>query len=147
MSAAERKRAFADYVDALEANVDRARPHVRPAPSTPNGDTTRPPIVPSAPAVPESAFIDPREVVVDARTGVPRQAGATTPEGRFVVAFRQRAEQSLFVFARGVMGRGYLTRQLHKPTCEWLQTCPPRRNTARKSGRTPCCPMRSPPHR
>ncbi len=141
------RAAFEALVARLEANAGRAEPP-RVDPSR-----TRPPIVPlpsvvrrhgtqgdpAAPqttghetpahvsSVPESAFADPREVVVDARTGVPRQAGATTPEGRFVVAFRRRAERSLFLFARGVMGRGYLTKQLHKPECDWLQTCPPRR--------------------
>ena len=79
------------------------------------------------PEVVSAALTDPREVVVDARTGLPRQAGASTPEGRFIAAFRTHAERSLFAFARGVMGRGYLTRQLHKPICEFLQTCPPRR--------------------
>jgi len=164
VSAAARRRDLNDFVEALERTSHLARPHIRPpAVSSPEeapspivlavaqehgapGDPATGPIVPHETllrdvptSTPEAAFIDPREVVVDARTGQPRQAGADTPEGRFVVAFRQRAEQSLFVFARGVMGRGYLTKRLHKPVCEFLQRCPPRRKLLllpRETGKT-----------
>lgn len=65
-----------------------------------------------------------REVVVD-KSGLPRQAGADLPEGEFIKRFRQHAERNLYVFSKGVMGRDYLTKGLHRPTSEWLQRTPP----------------------
>lgn len=67
------------------------------------------------------------EIVVDRRTGRARQAGATHADGAFVQGIRLRAEASLFVFAKGIMGRTYLTKALHRPICEWLQRRPPMR--------------------
>ena len=65
-----------------------------------------------------------KEIVVD-KTGVPRQAGSSHPEGEFVKQFRREAETSLHVFGKGVMGRSYLTDHLHLPTADWLQKVPP----------------------
>jgi hypothetical protein len=68
-----------------------------------------------------------REIVIDPRGRI-RQAGAEPgPEGAAIVEFRAAAEGSLFVFARGVLRRRYLSPALHLPVCDWLQTCPPNR--------------------
>lgn len=68
-----------------------------------------------------------REVVVD-KNGLPRQAGSSQAEGKFIKEFRKAAEGNLFVFSKGVMGRDYLTKRLHLPVCEFLQRTPPFRN-------------------
>ena len=73
------------------------------------------------------ATIAPTEVVVDKKTGQARQAGAEIADGQWIGGLRERAEKSLFVFAKGILGRTYLTRSLHKPVCTWLQTRPPDR--------------------
>ena len=67
-----------------------------------------------------------REVVVD-RNGQPRQAGADLPEGEFVKRLKKRAEENLYVFSKAIMGRSYLTKDLHLPLCQSLQKCPPYR--------------------
>lgn len=67
------------------------------------------------------------EVVVDARTGRPRQAGAASPEGEFITRYRSLAERSLYFFAKAILKRAYLTDTLHKPVCDWLQRVPPHR--------------------
>ena len=67
-----------------------------------------------------------REVVVD-RNGLPRQAGAESTEGEFIKRFRARAEQNLFVFLKGVLGRFFLTAHFHQRICEFLQQIPPYR--------------------
>lgn len=64
------------------------------------------------------------EVVIDAN-GQPRHAGATTPEGEYIRRFKRRAEESLFIFLRGILGRFFLTSHFHKKACHWLQQCPP----------------------
>ena len=66
-----------------------------------------------------------REIVVDKKTGQPRQAGAASPEGEFIKQFKLKAETSLYVFGVGVIGRDYLTSHLHMPVCNFLQKCPP----------------------
>ncbi len=65
------------------------------------------------------------EIVVDRATGRPRHAGTLASEGQFVMEFKARAEQSLFVFSKGIFGRDYLSPVLHKQGCEWLQRIPP----------------------
>lgn len=72
----------------------------------------------------------PTEVVIDKKTGLARQAGATMADGAWVTGVRLRAERSLYVFAKGIMGRTYLTKTLHLPMCAWLQTRPPFRKLA-----------------
>jgi len=66
-----------------------------------------------------------KEIVIDSRTGLPRQAGATMPEGKFIQKFKKKAEESLFVFSKGVMGRDYLTKNFHLPVANFLQKTPP----------------------
>ncbi len=66
----------------------------------------------------------PWEVVIGAN-GQPRQAGSLGYEGDWIVRYKRRAEQSLFVFLRGVLGRFFLTSHFHKDMCDWLQRCPP----------------------
>ena len=60
------------------------------------------------------------EIVVD-RTGVPRQAGSSHPDGVWLTAFRQQAEQSLYFFLTAVLGYTFLTPQLHRPLCDFIQ--------------------------
>jgi hypothetical protein len=68
-----------------------------------------------------------REVVVDSKTGLPRQAGAGSPEGEFIKQTKLKAETDLYVFSVAIMGRSYLTRELHLPICRSLQQVPPYR--------------------
>ena len=70
---------------------------------------------------------DPRELVVNARTGSIRQAGATTPWGPFVEEYKTKAETSLYHFAKGILKYDFVTRPLHEPECQWLTTFPSRR--------------------
>lgn len=85
---------------------------------------------PPAPAD-ESEFFE-RELVFDRKTGRPRQAGATDPEGQQVLAWRSLFERSLYHFAKGVLGRRRLTRSLHYPLCTWLTSFPPKRKLCLK---------------
>lgn len=71
-----------------------------------------------------------REIVVDVKTGQARQAGATTPEGAFISELKVKAEQSLFVFTKGIIGRPFVIPSLHKPLCDYLQRRPPYRKGA-----------------
>jgi hypothetical protein len=78
----------------------------------------------------EALLDDPRELVLDAATGRPRQAGADHAEGEYILQFRREAEASLYVFTKGILVRDYLTPTLHRPFCDWLQTVPPHRKGA-----------------
>lgn len=73
------------------------------------------------------AAVAPHEVIIDKATGHARQAGATLADGAWVTGLRKRAEASLYVFCKGILGRTYLTVGLHKPVCAWLQHRPPDR--------------------
>ena len=66
------------------------------------------------------------ELVVDPKTGKVRQAGATQ-EGKLVQEFKDAAEKSLYVFAKGVLGLTLLTPSLHLPVCAGLTAIPPYR--------------------
>lgn len=68
----------------------------------------------------EVAASAPVELVIDRRTGRARQAGTVDPDGLYPELLRERAERSLFVFAKGILGYDFLTRRLHKPICDWL---------------------------
>lgn len=70
---------------------------------------------------------EPEEFVIDRKTGLVRQAGATTSMGAYVVQFREAAEKDLFVFAKGVLGLDRLTTSLHKPCAAFLMQTPPYR--------------------
>lgn len=70
---------------------------------------------------------EPKELIVDQRSGKVRQAGADLPEGQFIDDFRRRSEESLFVFSKGVLSRDRLTTKLHKPVCQWFTDSPPYR--------------------
>lgn len=59
------------------------------------------------------------EIVVDSKTGQPRQAGADLGEGAYITEFRKRAEQNLFVFTKGILGRSYLSPTLHTQVASW----------------------------
>lgn len=67
------------------------------------------------------------ELVIDAKTGQPRQAGTLGEHGRFILDYRKRAEESLYVFGKTVMGYNLLTAGLHLPYCRVLQHIPPYR--------------------
>lgn len=64
--------------------------------------------------------VAPHEFVVQQNKQV-RQAGATQADGVFIQQFRDRAEQSLYIFCKSVLNRRYLTQSLHLPICNWLQ--------------------------
>lgn len=66
-----------------------------------------------------------KEVVVDSKTGRPRQAGTTSPEGKFIEDFRALCERDLYVFSKGVIGRRYFTKDLHLSMCRFVQGTPP----------------------
>jgi hypothetical protein len=59
------------------------------------------------------------EITVDSKTGQPRQAGATQPEGAYITTFRKRAEANLYVFTKGVLMRNYLSPVLHTQVSAW----------------------------
>jgi len=65
------------------------------------------------------------EVIVDAKTGNVRQAGTTQPSAEFIRRIKKRCENDLHVFSKAIMGRDYLTKSLHLPICNFLQTTPP----------------------
>lgn len=67
------------------------------------------------------------EIAIDAKTGRPRQAGAAESEGRYIQQFREKAERSIFAFAKGVLGLTRLTPTLHREVSHWLQSTPPYR--------------------
>ena len=77
------------------------------------------------PNLPEKEYIQ-KEVVID-KNGMPRHAGSDCQEGEFVKRFRITAESSLFLFCKGVLNRHFLTKELHRPVCRFLQKVPPYR--------------------
>ena len=60
------------------------------------------------------------EIAID-KNGQPRQAGADLPEGQYIIEFRERAEQNLFVFTKGILMRSYLSPTLHTEVARWAQ--------------------------
>lgn len=67
-----------------------------------------------------------RELVIDQQTGRVRQAGAASPEGKWVEERRTRCERDLFYFLRTVFNMHWLHPPLHLPVCRWMQKVPPR---------------------
>ena len=67
---------------------------------------------------------DATEFTIDRRTGQVRQAGASSPAGKYVMEFKKAAEENLFVFAKGVLGLDRLQRPLHTSVATWLQRIP-----------------------
>jgi hypothetical protein len=67
------------------------------------------------------------EFIVEKKSGRVRQAGASSAEGQFVLAFKQRCERSLYCFLDGVLNYTFLDAELHKPVCDWLTQIPPYR--------------------
>ena len=91
---------------------------------------------------------EPREVVIG-KNGLPRQAGADMPEGEYLKRFKKRAEQSLFIFLKGVLGRFFLTPHFHKEVCGFIQKCPPFRKLVlmpREHAKTTIVAGGLPPH-
>lgn len=87
------------------------------------------------------------ELVVD--KGKVRQAGATMSEGEWVNRFRRRAEQSLFIFLKGILGRHFLTPHFHRSVCEFIQQIPPARKLVlmpREHAKTAIISGGLPPH-
>lgn len=69
----------------------------------------------------------PREEFVVQNNGQVRQAGASAADTAVVTEFRRRAEESLFLFAFGVLDQWWLHPPLHTEICAWLQRVPPTR--------------------
>lgn len=63
---------------------------------------------------------DKNELVVQ-KNGQIRQAGADRPDGTWTHELKQRAESSLYVFTKSILGRRYLTPLVHLPICNFLQ--------------------------
>ena len=78
----------------------------------------------------EQAAPSAHEIIVDRKTGQARQAGAATPEGQFIKDLKLKAEKSLYVFTKGIIGRPFVIKSLHKPLCDYFQMCPPYRKGA-----------------
>lgn len=68
-----------------------------------------------------------RREFVAGRNGRLRQAGTIDPNDRFIQRCKELCERNLFIFGYLVLGRDYLTRDLHLPVCNWLQRTPPYR--------------------
>lgn len=125
----------------------------QPAPSSCAGssqgggvDTGNPSAAPSF--LPSDVEFVPREVVIE-KNGQLRQAGSTMPEGEWVARYKRRAEESLFVFLRGVLGRFFLTDHFHRQICAFIQTCPPFRKLVlmpREHAKTTIVAGGLPPH-
>jgi len=68
------------------------------------------------------------ELVIDAKTGRPRQAGTLFSENQqLTLAYTKKCEESLYLFAKTVMSYNLLTSDLHLPYCNTLQQIPPYR--------------------
>ncbi len=67
------------------------------------------------------------EIVLDRRTGEPRQAGTVDPSNNFVLRYRQLAERSLFFFGKAILKSDRFSKDLHRPVCDFLTTTPPYR--------------------
>lgn len=87
------------------------------------------PEVPIAEIIREEIVVEKPQPFSSTDTPTPRQAGTIDPHPHSEVLekFRKLCEKKLYYFAKGVMGMTLLTEELHKPACEWLETCPPRR--------------------
>lgn len=64
---------------------------------------------------------DPHELVISAKTGRVRQAGADLDEGAQIIAWREAAERSLYFFAKVIGNSPYLHPPLHGWLCHRLQ--------------------------
>ena len=102
-------------------------------PPPPKPKRTRAPAKPKPPEIaPDTpvatvATEHPEEFLVDRTTGRLRQAGASADDTPWVAEFRRSAEQSLYVFAKAIMGHSFLTNRFHLPMCNFLQKRPPQR--------------------
>lgn len=89
-----------------------------------------------------------REVIID-RNGQPRQAGASTAEGAYIQRFKKRAEESLYIFGKGVLNRHFLTPHFHQDVCKFIQKVPPFRKLVmlpREHAKTTIVSGALPPH-
>lgn len=86
---------------------------------------------PELPPAPEPASeaerLVPADLVIDARSGRVRQAGATDAEGKTILDLKAKAEEKLFVFSKFILGRKRLTPNLHGRLARRIQSTPPRR--------------------
>ncbi len=79
-------------------------------------------------------FAPPSEEFVVEGEGKIRQAGTMIHHQNYVSEIRERAEKHLYVFIKTILlgadgknGRKYLTKELHLPACQFLQSYPPYR--------------------
>src|ERR1700752_878706 len=124
---------FADYEASEPASVRDPTADISEDPRQQNRET-QPPSV---------------EIVIDAKRGRPRQAGADLAEGKFITEFRQSAEQSLYVFTKGILNRNYLSPALHISMSKWASAIPPFRKLIlipRKHAKTSMISHGLPPH-
>lgn len=88
----------------------------------------RPPAVPSStttPTVPPE--LTPADIVVEAKSGRVRQAGAGSAEGDTMMALKAQCQRDLFTFAKFILKRKRLTPNFHGSLCRRIQRVPPRR--------------------
>lgn len=121
------------------------------SPSPSNGAVGAPPtygpLPLELPQIGDSEYI-PREVVID-KNGLPRQAGVSCAEGEWVKSYRRRAQENLFIFLKGVLGRNFLTPHFHRGACRFIQKCPPFRKLVlmpREHAKTAIVSGGLPPH-
>jgi hypothetical protein len=112
-----------DSLVELESSFSFASLSVEESPKSSPVET---PIENSQILTPKDFELEYREVVVD-KNGQPRQAGSDSAEGEFIRRFKKRAEESLFIFLKGILGRFFLTAHFHQDVCRFLQKTPPYR--------------------
>lgn len=95
-------------------------PSATPPPSTP------PPAAPVSPP-PLPPELTPADLVIEARTGRVRQAGAAQAEGSTILELKRAAQRDLFIFAKFILQRRRLVPHFHGRLCRAIQQVPPRR--------------------
>lgn len=93
--------------------LERIRPTVSPKPA------------PASATVPPE--LTPADIIVEAKSGRVRQAGAGSAEGETMLALKAQCQRDLFTFAKFVLKRKRLVPHFHGALCRRIQHVPPRR--------------------
>lgn len=94
------------------------------------GAPEAPSTAPEAPEAPSTAIppeLAPADLVIEARTGRVRQAGASQAEGQTILDLKAAAQRDLYTFAKFILGRRRLVPHFHGRLCRQIQKVPPRR--------------------
>lgn len=89
----------------------------------PSPSPSPPPL--SVPGLPPE--LTPADIIIEARSGRVRQAGAAHAEGSTVMQLRAQSQHDLFTFAKFILKRTRLVPHFHGRLCRGLQRIPPRR--------------------